>query len=171
MPAARTDADVLYEQVVRDHSAAIRRVARAYERDASLAEDLSQEVFLAIWRSLGSFEHRSSARTWIFRVAHNVAVSYVVRAKNSQVKSWVSLNDAEMLPARQDIERDAALDAVWAMVERLQPLDKQTLLSWLEGMSGKEIAEITGLSENAVGVKVHRAKALLAKLAAGDEET
>lgn len=165
LPAKSAATDALYAEIVRDHAAAIRRVARAYERDGSLAEDLAQDIFLEIWRSLGTFENRSSARTWVHRVAHNVAVEHVVRAKNARYSNWVSLAEVETLAAPSTLERGMDLDAIWTMLDRLQPADKQVLLSWLEGLTGKEIAEVTGLSESAVGVKVHRAKVVLARYA------
>jgi RNA polymerase sigma-70 factor (ECF subfamily) len=68
--ASRED---LYEEAVSTHGPALDRLARAYEADPETRRDLLQEIHLALWRSLDSFQSRCSLRTWIYRVAHNVA--------------------------------------------------------------------------------------------------
>jgi len=72
-PAAQT---ALYEQVAQQFSAALGRLAQAYEANADRQRDLLQEIHLAIWRSLAIFEGQCSLRTWVYRVAHNTAISF-----------------------------------------------------------------------------------------------
>jgi len=77
-PAAQDD---LYEQATTAYEAALGRLARAYEADPEKRRDLLQDIHLALWRSFASFEGQCSLRTWIYRVAHNSATSYVVRQR------------------------------------------------------------------------------------------
>ena len=58
---------------------ALERLARAFEADADLQRDLLQEIHFAVWRSFASFDGRCSENTWVYRVAHNVAASHVIR--------------------------------------------------------------------------------------------
>ena len=70
--------DELYREATRAHGAAQERLARAYQADADKRQDLLQEIHLALWRSFARFDGRCSARTWLYRVAHNVAASHVL---------------------------------------------------------------------------------------------
>ena len=153
-----------YEAIVREHGGAIARLVRGYERDAALAEDLAQEVLIAVWRALPSFAGRASVKTWVLRIAHNVAVTHVIRARRDVIARSVALEDVDVAAA-EGLAPEGRLDVqrVLALVHRLRPLDRQLLLLWLEGLSTDEVTEVTGLSASNVGVKVHRIKALLAQ--------
>lgn len=76
--------DEFYQRVAEEYGAALARMAYAYEADPDLRRDLSQEIHLALWRSLGKFNGRCSIRTWIYRVAHNVATSHVVKQSKTK---------------------------------------------------------------------------------------
>src|SRR4051794_36312493 len=80
-PVDASDAtrDALFERIAAEYSAPMARVARVHEADPSLQQDLLQEIHIALWRSLPSFAGRCSLRTWVYRVAHNVAASHVLR--------------------------------------------------------------------------------------------
>src|SRR5262245_46312421 len=71
----------LYAEVVADFGGALERLARAYERSADKRRDLLQEIHVGLWRSLARFDGRCSLRTWVYRVAHNIATSHVIRPK------------------------------------------------------------------------------------------
>ena len=73
--------DNRYAEVAAEYGAALERLARGYERDSDKRRDLLQEIHIALWRSLARFDGRCSVRTWVYRVAHNVATSRVVRAR------------------------------------------------------------------------------------------
>ena len=149
--------DELYQQAVSGHGPALERLARAYEADPDRRRDLLQEIHLAVWRSLGRFDGRCSLRTWVYRVAHNVAASHVRRAK---ARVLVPLEEIE-LPA--DAERNTLIEQLYALIERLKPLDRELILLWLEGADAASIGEITGISPGNVATKLHRIRKLLAR--------
>ncbi|MEM6475889.1 MAG: sigma-70 family RNA polymerase sigma factor [Pseudomonadota bacterium] len=159
-----TRQDQLYTEAGELFAPALARLARAIERDAEKARDLEQDIHCAIWSSLARFEGQSSLKTWVYRVAHNVAADHVASSKRGPRK--VPLEDIEALPAAANTEREAAeahvLAQVAQLIRQLPPLDAQVILLWLEGESGAEIAEVTGLSSSAVSVRIHRIKALFA---------
>src|SRR5258706_13113309 len=73
--------DDLYRQATDGYGDALGRLVRAYERDSDKRRDLLQETHLALWRSFERFEARCSLRAWIYRVAHNIAISHVIRQR------------------------------------------------------------------------------------------
>lgn len=156
--------DQLYRQAGDEFAPAIARLARAVERDAEKARDLEQEMHCALWSSLSRFKGDCALKTWVYRVAHNVAADHVARATRGPRK--VPLEEIDTLPAAQNPESDAAdalvLAQVAELIRSLPPVDAQTIVLWLEGESAADIAEIIGLSPGAVAVRVHRIKALLA---------
>lgn len=164
-----------FEAIGARHHAAIARTARGYEADPERQRDLVQEILVAIWRSLPSFEGRSSERTWVLRIAHNVAVTHVVKGTRDRLSTCVSIEDlAEgRLPASDPAEQAEARDAVRRLaqlVRALRPGDRQIILLHLEGLGATEIAEVAGITPENAAVKVHRIKGAL-KTALAKEET
>jgi RNA polymerase sigma-70 factor, ECF subfamily len=155
--------DSLYEQTAENYGPALDRLARAYELDPDSRRDLLQEIHLQIWRSFASFDQRCSLRTWVYRVAHNVATGHVIRQSRVR-KKLVSIEDIETMPG-SDHELAAsqarALERLSTLILRLKPLDRQIIVSYLEGMDASSIGEITGLSPANVAMKVHRIKNVL----------
>jgi RNA polymerase sigma-70 factor (ECF subfamily) len=158
--------DCLYKEAVTLYAAALERLTRAYEPDADRRLDLLQEVHLALWRSLASFDGRCSLRTWVYRVAHNVATSQVTR-RRSRVPAFVGLDALEATPdsvdREQGLDDQRALEKMMALIHALEPLDRQIILLYLEEFDAAAIAEITGCSAGNVATKVHRLKKLLAR--------
>ncbi|MFL0356628.1 RNA polymerase sigma factor [Erythrobacter sp. GH1-10] len=154
----------LYRQAGAQFAPAIARLARAVERDSEKARDLEQEMHCAIWSSLARFEGESALKTWVYRVAHNIAADHVAKALRGPRR--IPLEEIETLPSAGNPESETAeahaLAQVAELIRQLPPLDAQVIVLWLEGESGAEISEITGLSPGAVSVRVHRIKTLLA---------
>ena len=73
--------DALYKEVADNFDASLQRLARAYEADPEARRDLLQDIHLQLWRSFAHFDQRCSLRTWVYRVAHNVAIRHVVRQR------------------------------------------------------------------------------------------
>ncbi len=159
-----TRQEQLYRQAGEAFAPAIARLARAVERDADKARDLEQDIHCAVWTSLARFEQQCTLKTWVYRVAHNVAADHVAKASRGPRK--VPLEDMESLPATENPESEFAenhaLQQVSALIRQLPPLDAQVIVLWLEGESGAEISQITGLSSGAISVRIHRIKGLLA---------
>jgi RNA polymerase sigma-70 factor (ECF subfamily) len=168
--ASRPDRDALYAEAVAAYGAALERLARGYEADADRRRDLLQEIHVALWRSLAGFDGRCSLRTWVYRVAHNTATSVVLRARG-RAPRLVGLEELEgVADERQGGSREAELDErralarLLALILRLEPLDRQIILLYLEDVNAAGIGEVTGLSAGNVATKVHRIKRLLARL-------
>jgi len=161
-----------YESVAREFAAPLQRLAIGYEADAERQRDLLQEMHLALWRALPSFEGRASLRTFVHRVAHNVAVGYVIRSSRDQLSRCVPLEEMEERAAHFDgrqIERRDEVERLAMLVRSLRPNDRQIILLYLEGFGHAEIGEVCGISPENAATKVHRIKrALAAALEPGD---
>jgi RNA polymerase sigma-70 factor (ECF subfamily) len=155
--------DRIYEEVSAEYGAALGRLARGYEGDAEKRRDLLQEIHLALWRSFARFGGDCSLRTWVYRVAHNTAISWVTRQRRSRPDALVSLEEMTPVPVAADADRGIALERLMQLIQRLKPLDREVILAWLEGMDAAAIGEVTGLSAGNVATKVHRIRSLLAR--------
>lgn len=164
VPSSQED---LYQDAARAFGPALERLARAYEADPELRRDLLQDIHVALWRSFAAFDGRCSARTWIYRVAHNVAASHVGRQRRAHAQELVGIEEMEHLPdahsGQQAADRQHALDRLLQLIQRLKPLDRHVILSYLEGLDAAAIGEITGLSAGNVATKIHRIKNMLAR--------
>jgi RNA polymerase sigma-70 factor (ECF subfamily) len=167
MPAPPPTQDELYREAADTYDAALERLARAYEADAEVRRDLLQDIHIALWRSFEGFDGRCSLRTWVYRVAHNTAASHVIRERRNKSQTLVGLEELESVPAHRDGElaadRRYALERLLELVQSLKPLDRQVILSYLEGLDAGSIGEITGISPGNVATKIHRIKNVLAR--------
>jgi RNA polymerase sigma-70 factor, ECF subfamily len=157
--------DDRYREAAAAYGAALERLARAYEADPDYRSDLLQEIHLALWRSFAGWDARCSLRTWVYRVGHNAAISHVIKQRRTNSHELVSLEEMEHLPdpSVPDAGREQALARVLGLVQRLKPLDRQVILSYLEGLDAAAIGEITGLAAGNVATKVHRIKNILTR--------
>jgi RNA polymerase sigma-70 factor (ECF subfamily) len=157
--------DESYRLAVSQHGAALGRLVRAYEADPELRRDLLQDIHVGLWRSFAGFNGQCSMRTWVYRVAHNIASSHVLRRKRTAKQ--VSLDTLEELPDGGNLEESTGekqrLAALMTMVRTLKPPDRQVILLYLEDLDAAAISDIVGLKPGAVATKIHRIKAVLAR--------
>lgn len=155
----------LYEEAVRTYGAALDRLSRAYEADPDKRRDLLQDIHLALWRSFAGFDARCSLRTWIYRVAHNVAASHVMSDRRARSRQLLSIEDVDIADPKsaseEAVERTMGLERLMGLIRELKPLDRQLMLLFLEGVEPTSIGEITGLSAGNVATRIHRLKTLL----------
>ena len=166
-PAERSRQDVLYQEVADDFGPALDRLTRAYQADEDRRRDLLQEIHVALWRSLATFDERCSLRTWVYRVAHNVGASHVIGDRKARSRGFVTLAELESLPGSDDVEasveRRKAIERLLHLIQRLDPINRQVILLYLEGFDAADIGEIVGLKTPNVATKIHRIKAILAR--------
>jgi len=143
----RSKQDALYAEASATNAAAIRRLARGYEADLDRQRDLLQEIYMELWVSLGSFDGRCSLRTWVYRIAHNVGASHVVRDRrlNSRLVDLETLEDrVPSVDGEAECERRFSAAILLDLIHRLKPLDREVILLYLEGEAAGSIAEVTG---------------------------
>jgi RNA polymerase sigma-70 factor (ECF subfamily) len=167
MPAEAPTQDDLYQKAAENYGAALERLARAYEANPEVRRDLLQDIHIGLWRSFASFNERCSLRTWVYRVAHNVATSHVIRQRRTKSATLVGLEELESVPDEGanvcEADRRHILERLLELIQRLKPLDRQVILSYLEGLDAASIGDITGISPGNVATKIHRIKRILAR--------
>lgn len=154
-----------FEEVIAEHRGLIGRVAEVYERHPTDREDLIQEVLVSLWRALPAFRAESSLKTFVVRIAHNCAVTHISRRR----PVTEALDSADSVP--DDRTSPAGLAEASSLRERLSvalaklPLGhRQAMALLLEGLSHAEAAEVLGITENNLTVRVSRARARLREL-------
>lgn len=157
--------DEFYQRAALEYAAALARLVRAYEDDEHLRHDLLQDIHLTLWKSFASYDRRCSLRTWTYRVAHNVATTHAIRGRRRRKREYLVLEEIEELPDAQDavrmLDEARVLDHVRVLIKCLAPIDQQTILLYLEGMTAAQIAEVVGISPQNAATKVHRIKRIL----------
>ena len=158
--------DELYRDAADKYGSSLERLASAYEADPEKRRDLSQDIHFQLWRSLQRYDARCSLRTWVYRVAHHVAASHVLRERKIFSK-LVSLEELEMLPDKAQgqvaVDQRRILERLSVLIQQLKPLDRQVIISYLEDMDAISIGEITGLSPGNVAMRIHRIKNILTR--------
>jgi RNA polymerase sigma-70 factor (ECF subfamily) len=171
--ASPADQPRLYGEATAMFGPALGRLAAAYEQDLHRRQDLLQEIHFALWRSLTAFHGACTLRTWVYRVAHNVATSHIMRDRH-RGRLFVGLDALDDSPAALGEDAPAArlaeqLDAerqrarLAALIEQLGAHDRQLVVLYLEGLDAAAIGDVTGLSAGNVATKIHRIKRVLAQ--------
>jgi RNA polymerase sigma-70 factor (ECF subfamily) len=148
----------LFEEMVRRYQRTIYTVCYMFSSDTEEINDLFQEILVRLWLGYDSFNNRSDAGTWIYRVALNTAIN--INKKSHRHPAPVPLNaDIDLFNPE-----DSSLDQVrqlHQLIHELDVMDRALVLLWLEGINYEEIATIIGVSVDNVGVKLHRIKKTL----------
>jgi RNA polymerase sigma factor (sigma-70 family) len=143
-----------------DHAAILHHVANGFATGAD-RHDLMQELMLALWRAIPAFRAAARASTYIFRVTHNAALTWkrAERGYRRRLNSFEREQAASNLVAAGGLEASGdSLELLYAAIRRLEPLDRSLVLLQLDEASYAQIAEIHGLSESNVGVRLNRLK-------------
>lgn len=161
------DQDARYLDAAAEHGGALQRLARATEANAERRRDLLQDMHVALWRSFASYDARCSVRTWVYRVAHNVAASHVDRERRSRAP-FVPLDEIDQMPSGQsisyEVEESEAVSRLHTIIRQLGPPERQIITLYLEGLDAASIADVTGLSAGAIATRVSRLKTHLARV-------
>ncbi|HVV32914.1 MAG TPA: RNA polymerase sigma factor [Vitreimonas sp.] len=158
--------DERYAAAAAEYGQALQRLAHAAEANPERRRDLLQDMHVALWRSFAAFDGRCSERTWVYRVANNVAATHIGKESRAN-RAKVSLDQITDLPAPQNlseaIEESDALERLRALIRALPAPDRQIITLYLEGLDAAAIGEIVGLSSGAIATRISRLKSHLAQ--------
>jgi RNA polymerase sigma-70 factor (ECF subfamily) len=160
LTAARAGDERAFEKIVRTNVDAVYGHALRFFGDTSAAEDATQEVFVKVFRSLGSFDGRSALSTWIFRITRNVCLDMARSGKRRPVPvDPVTLD----VPSVRDFADDV-VDArtVEAAIRTLPPEERDALGAvTLFGLSYQDASAALGVPVGTVKSRVFRARQAL----------
>lgn len=151
----------LFLELFQKNRSSLQRLCYGFLGSPQDVEDLFQEIMTNVWNSLPSFRGEASINTWVYRIAVNTAL--VFRRKIKRAEELSDLPDSS-LGAHQNLEKEERLAALRRAIAGLADQDRLIVTLLLEGLSYKEISEITGLTVNYVGVKISRIKQTLEQL-------
>jgi RNA polymerase sigma-70 factor (ECF subfamily) len=157
----RAERERLFQELFGANKERIRRLCYGYLGPAGEVDDLFQEIMVHVWNSLPSFRGESAPGTWLYRIAVNTALIY--RRKRRATEPLPEMADRRS-GAQQDLEARERLAALRRAIALLPDQDRLIVTLLLEGLSYREIAEITGLTINHVGVKISRIKLTLEEM-------
>ncbi|MEO7189888.1 MAG: RNA polymerase sigma factor [Vicinamibacterales bacterium] len=141
-----------FSELMEAYASPIRRLCAAYAESTADREDLFQDIFLAVWRALPDFRGDASVRTWLYRIAHNVALTSRARHRRRQSRESPLEDEDAAAGPEMGLRRLALKRAIAAMT----PGDRTLTLLWLEGLSAIEIEEVTGVKSATVAVRLSR---------------
>ncbi|MEO8593721.1 MAG: sigma-70 family RNA polymerase sigma factor [Candidatus Solibacter sp.] len=151
----QTERKRIFEELFQRHKAPLERLCFAYLNSAGEVEDLFQEIMSNVWNALPKFRGEAQAGTWLYRIAVNTALLHRRKWRPSEALPEMVDPAAGAHQTMEDRERLAALHRAIAV---LPDQERLVITLLLEGLSYKEIAEVTGLTVNHVGVKISRIK-------------
>ncbi len=152
-----------FDKWMADHIAILYRTVNGFT-DGDDRKDLLQEVMLAVWKAMPSFRQQSKPSTFIYRVAHNAALTWKRSRQNysRKLEQYETQLPAVMHAPPQGSDSEL-LELLYAEIRKLAPADRSLALLFLDDVSYREMAEIHGLTESNVGVRLNRLKQKLSQ--------
>ncbi len=150
--------DLDFTTIYKKYSPGIYRVCLGYVNDPMQAQDLLQETFINVWKSISSFRQESALSTWIFRIATNVCLRHIEKSKR--------IVFTELPFQVEDIREqhsDNKIKLLYQCISSLEESERLIISLVLEDLPQAAIAEIIGLNVGNIRVKIHRIKDKLSK--------
>ncbi|APA00088.1 RNA polymerase sigma factor [Flavobacterium commune] len=143
------------------YNAMIHKLCRLYRDSHEDCEDLFQEIVFQLWKSYPKFRGDAKISTWMYRIALNTAIASF-RKKTTNINYSSELPDFAEEQKSDEIE--LRQERLFAVLKLLDDSEKALIALYFEELSYQQIAEITGINENYVGVKLNRVKAKIKTL-------
>ena len=160
-----------YRYLVDKYSLMIFHVVRSFEKNEEEVKGIVQEIFVKAYTKLDTYGSRSKFSSWIYSIALNHCRDYAknIRRKNSRFseleESFIDNRESSELQPDESMEQDESKHALFKAIQKLSPDQSEPLLmKYRDGMSYKAISELLNISESALKVRVHRARAELKQL-------
>jgi len=150
-----------FEALLHSHQGIVYKVAKTYCWHPDDRADLVQDIVAQLWRAWPRYDPARTFTTWMYRIALNVAISFVRKEVRCHRQASVPLDEAvhDTTDGRsQDPVRQERLQRLQGFIERQPPLDRALLLLYLDDKSQREISEILGITQTNVSTKINRLK-------------
>ena len=162
------DQKSLFMNWLGEHGSSVMKVARAYTLTSEECQDLAQEILLQAWRSLPKFEGKANPATWFYRVALHTAMNWQRKDKPRRSRQQplleVQVLATEGASGTEQAQQRETVEQLYQAIHQLPKTDAALVLLYLDELSYREMADVLGISESNVGVKLNRAKKALSAL-------
>ncbi len=146
-----------FVNLIQEYEGTIYKIARLYINSEVDLDDLYQEIVLQLWKAFPSFQGKSAAGTWLYRVALNTAITYL-KKRRKRVETVSLFWGIDQFKVDDNDPRKRQIALLYELVSKLDSLDKGLVLLYLENKSHQEIADIVGISVSNVGTRINRIK-------------
>jgi RNA polymerase sigma factor (sigma-70 family) len=157
-----TDKEASFKKIFEANSKKIYHLCYGYTGDDDAANDLMQETFLKVWQNLDKFRNQAMISTWIYRIAVNTCLTYL-RSEKRQAKDELT-PELEETKGEEVSEKNEQVAMLYKCISKLEESERIIITMVLDEVPYPEIAEISGISEGNLRVKVHRIKQRLTEL-------
>ena len=145
--------EVQFLQLIGQHQGIIHKICRLYRNSKEDREDLFQEIVFQLWKSVPSFGGKAKFSSWMYRVALSTAIA-TFRKKKPDIRYTPELPDQPEAQQEPGEQKEQLFEAL----KKLNDEDKALIALYMEDLSYQEIADITGITENNVCVKLNMVK-------------
>lgn len=150
--------------IISENQGIIHKVCGVYCDTSEDREDLFQEIIAQLWRSLPTFRHESKVSTWMYRVSLNTAITHFKKNKRRPDRDGIEHSNLQIEVHEYTHENEDRIKLLHQAISKLTGIEKSIVLLYLEDKKYEEIAEIVGITQNYVRVKMNRVKLKLKKL-------
>jgi len=150
---------VVFVRLLEQYEPALRRLASGYAAQETDREDLFQDIAVGVWKAIPKFRGDASERTWLYRIAHNIAISSsaLLRKRGRKEEPMPEGMDyRSSIDGEQEILRSEKRALLVRAIRSLPAIDRQIVLLHLEGLNYAQIEEISGISQSAIGSRLSR---------------
>ncbi|WP_299583249.1 RNA polymerase sigma factor [uncultured Sunxiuqinia sp.] len=152
-----------FVKIISQNQGIIHKVCSIYCDSEEDRRDLFQEILAQLWKSFPSFRSEAKFSTWMYRVALNTAITSFKKNKRQPDKSAIEIGNFQLAEEEYDHEMEEQIKLLHQAIANLSGVEKSIVLLYLENKKYEEIAEITGITQNYVRVKMNRIKKKLKK--------
>ena len=156
------DKEAAFKKIFEANSKKIYHLCYGYTGDEDSANDLMQETFLKVWQNLDKFRNQEMISTWIYRIAVNTCLTYL-RSEKRQAKDELT-PELEETTGEVISEKNEQVAQLYKCISKLEETERIIITMVLDEVPYPEIAEISGISEGNLRVKVFRIKQKLTEL-------
>ena len=154
-----------FEEIYEQNQGMVYQMCLGFVKgDADIASDLSQEVFISVWRNLEKFRGASSYKTWIYRITVNTCLQYVKKESKERTYKTNELENASSIAVESEHKNDEEIMELYNAIGQLKKIDRLIIMMVLENQSYESISEVIGINAINVRVKIHRIKKRLEKI-------
>jgi len=154
--------DELFKELFAKNSKVIYHLCYGYTGDSDAANDLTQETFIKVWQNLDSFKNQSQISTWIYRIGINTCLSYLrveKRKITDEISDYIIENTVEPISEKED-----QIAQLYKSIAQLEESERIIITLVLDEVPYPQIAEISGITEGNLRVKIHRIKQKLTEI-------
>ena len=145
-----------FDSLYQTHYPKVLKLCLGYTGDYAQAQDLAQETFVKVWQNLLTFKGESQLTTWLYRIAVNTCLNHFRTVRSRPADSLQAHHNEQI--ADETGESDQQISLLYTSIRQLAETDRLIITLVLEDTPYSEIAQVIGISEGNLRVKIHRIK-------------